>query len=128
MTLKLFLDITTPSFRYTLKGLVGAVKHMQIYAYSIKGAPVTLGVPDNLFMNIDFPNLPVKWERSDNKAMAALAIEGAFTHHDMTEPVVIVNGDYRGMQQIDINLTNPDGSAASFTEVALWIDLELEQF
>src|SRR5487761_1022112 len=119
---KVFLDITSTPFRYKFKALIGAIKKVSLLAYSIKGAPTTLGTPDNLFLNVEFTNLPMKAERSDQLSSIPLPIEGPFTSHTLTQPTIVSEGLIKGMQELDVTLTNPDGSTGSFTEVCLWLD------
>lgn len=78
---RVFLDITTPSSIHNINKQQVTLNSLELYAYSLKGVPVTGESPDNMFLNLNFPDLALpSWQRTDGKAMPALACTDVFTH------------------------------------------------
>lgn len=100
---------------------------ISLLEYSIKGAPVTASVPDELYYSLfSNPDLGLDsnlWIRNDNHSRAAvsLPLSGSFTHQQLQVPVVVWERGqkFNRVSRFSMELRTPNGELAVFDECVL---------
>lgn len=100
--------------------------HLHLYAFSIKGAPTTAGVPDWTHYNIEAvdSNLTIKGVlRNDHKKSIPLPLSGGFTFVLFPDPIPMLDHPQINIEKFTLKLTNKNGDLAQYSEVCLWFQL-----
>jgi hypothetical protein len=93
-------------------------------AVSIKGVPVTGGVPNDLFLNLEIDGFHDNLIRNDGLSGYPLPLTGNFTFHKYEGcGLLIADANKANYATVILRLTDSLGQPAIFTQIALWIDL-----
>jgi hypothetical protein len=126
----LLVTITSNQFPVSLTTLKDHT-HTQLYimAYTIRGYPTTNGIPNNLYFNLLFDDIPsfgnAEWIRNDNLAGIPLALHAGwftgFTHEDYNPPRLLRSGTPSSLTRFNLRITDDQNNPAIFDSIVLWL-------
>jgi hypothetical protein len=104
------------------------IEKIKIREYSIRGIPVTAGIPDDLHFNLIIEHQSVYQNflnRNDYKKGYPLRLTGTFTSESYDTPVLIADfGSPIRMNSFSIRLLTPSDASATFDNICLWLEYE----
>jgi hypothetical protein len=128
------LFISTTSASTTYQSNFGRrspeIREMRLVGFSITGVPVSAGVPDHLFYNLQITcgntNI-MSYNRNDGREDIPLPMTGEFTTYNFSEPMLIFNknmGIHVTFDKLIFKLTDSNGSTPTFTQLCLWFSVD----
>jgi hypothetical protein len=98
-----------------------------LFEYTIKGAPQTLSVPDNVFYNLiieDSPAYSSQYIRNDQRPGIPLALTGGFTHIECLPPLEVARGSNDKLHHFRMRIPDQNGNPAVFSDIALCFQIQ----
>jgi len=97
-------------------------KDVYVRQVSLSGVPVTAGVPNSLYYNLDIEGLdPSHWIKGDTSVGVPVRLTGSFTTQQEVNPVHLGSVKGNGLNNFRWKLTDPTGADAIYTEADLWL-------
>ena len=107
------------------------LRTLTLIQYSFDGIPVSSGIPDYLFYNLNFINSPYLVMnnpiRNDNVTGFPLALTGTFTEKTLATGWKVIDHDTK-LGKFTIQITKPDKSDAVLTRFMLVFEAEMNSF
>ncbi len=98
---------------------------LKLVRYSINGVPTTNGIPNNLFLLLNFQDIPYQLDLNSNVNIGGipLPLTGTFTSVELNHIIHLNPGNYQTIQQFSLTLKDSLGNYATFSNACFWFDI-----